>query len=72
MFGEQVGDVGGVLIFNSLPVNVQGRVVVHPLPKKAFPMVKARAGFVRMASHMPFAQEGGLVAGFLQILRKVG
>ena len=68
--GQLVGDVA--LLRNLLAVDVQAvlRGQVGALAAEADPVVEARLRLVAFAAHVPLADEGGLVAGLLQVLRE--
>ncbi len=58
------------LAFYLFAIDVEGRIGIDALTFKADPFVKAGTWFVAGMTHVPFAHEGGLPAGFLQILGK--
>ncbi len=66
----QVGeDVGGIAVepFAS-SVDVEDGVKIDTLAAETGPVIESGARIVFFVSHMPFADEGGGVAGFLEVL----
>ncbi len=59
--------IGKLLLFT---VDIQRRIVIYPLPLETHPVIKSFPWFVVFVAHMPFAHEGSLISGQLQIFRK--
>jgi len=68
VIGEQVGDVA--LAFHAFAIDVEGGIEIDTLAFEADPFVETGTWFVAGVTHVPFAHEGGLPAGFLQVLGK--
>jgi len=58
------------LAFDAFAVDIEGGIEIDALSFEADPFVEAGTWFVAGVAHVPFAHEGGLPAGFLQVLRK--
>jgi hypothetical protein len=64
-------DIGRVsLEFPALVVDIERRVEIRALALETDPMIEARSRRIVVVPHVPFADEGSLVAGFLKVLRE--
>ena len=72
VIGELVGDVTLLRHLPAVDVETVGIRQVRALPAEAHPLIEAGLGLVGLGSHVPFADERGLVADLLQVRRKEG
>ena len=71
--GEFSRDVA--FLFHAFAIHVEGvvrgRGEILALATEAHPVIPAGLRFVAFAAHVPFPDEAGGIAGFLQILREI-
>lgn len=67
---KQIGDVCGVVVLFACAVNVQLGIIINALTPEAHPIIESLTRLVVVMPHVPFPDEGGLVAVLLKVFRE--